>query len=540
MTEHSPRRHDLDALRAVAMLLGITYHAAGSFSAGGPWSVLDSARTPVFHFFMDLIHGFRVPLFFVVSGFFTAMLWRKRGLKALLKNRFHRVFVPCMLSLVFIIPLTFAINLSTRQPAHEREYSDPLWTSVHRGDAPAVRRHITDGADVNAVHPEFGRTYLSLATLAGRPEIVELLLDQGADINARNRDGGTPLHEAAFFGRHDLFDLLIQQGADQNVQNKSGQLPQTRIQVSWSYAKAIARWLDIPIDRQQLEAGRAEIQSRFDVPGYAPKVSWVQLVLTFPIFLHLWFLWYLCWLVVAFAIVVHFVGRWGSGRMQGTTKWLVTSPFALVGWILLTMVPQWFWDSNIPDLFGANTASLFGLLPRLPGLAYFGLFFAFGACYFECNDVSGQLGKRWRITLPLAVLVVFPLGLELSKGVFGFAHGLSGGTLERLLSNAVQVLYAWLMAIAGIGLFRSLLVRENRYIRYVSDSSYWLYLAHLPLVFFTQWLVLEWPLPVVVKFALVVLFVTGILLIAYEYVVRYTWVGTLLNGPRTRQQPAQK
>ena len=50
-----------------------------------------------------------------------------------------------------------------------------------------------------------------------------------------------------------------------------------------------------------------------------------------------------------------------------------------------------------------------------------------------------------------------------------------------------------------LGMFRSLLTRDNRTIRYVSDSAYWLYLAHLPLVLGTQVIVRDWPLPALVK-----------------------------------------
>jgi hypothetical protein len=43
-----------------------------------------------------------------------------------------------------------------------------------------------------------------------------------------------------------------------------------------------------------------------------------------------------------------------------------------------------------------------------------------------------------------------------------------------------------------------------------------------------------WPVPSVVKFAMICLVVTAVLLLAYQTVVRYTVVGTMLNGPRQR------
>ena len=72
------RRHDLDALRAFAMLLGIALHASLSFSTI-PWVVHDSRQSELYSTFMLAVHGFRMPLFFLVSGFFTAMLCAGEG-----------------------------------------------------------------------------------------------------------------------------------------------------------------------------------------------------------------------------------------------------------------------------------------------------------------------------------------------------------------------------------------------------------------------------------------------------------------------------
>ena len=70
--------------------------------------------------------------------------------------------------------------------------------------------------------------------------------------------------------------------------------------------------------------------------------------------------------------------------------------------------------------------------------------------------------------------------------------------------------------------------------RYISDSSYWLYIVHLPLVLLVQWLVREWTIPVFFKFGMVLIAVTVLLLLSYQCFVRYTPIGTLLNGPRKR------
>ena len=97
------RYHDLDALRAVAMLLGIVLHGMITFIdfPVGLWPAQDVNQSEAYLFLLHAIHGFRLPLFFLISGFFTAMLWRKRGLKALLKHRAKRILLP----LVIFLPL---------------------------------------------------------------------------------------------------------------------------------------------------------------------------------------------------------------------------------------------------------------------------------------------------------------------------------------------------------------------------------------------------------------------------------------------------
>ena len=92
-----------------------------------------------------------------------------------------------------------------------------------------------------------------------------------------------------------------------------------------------------------------------------------------------------------------------------------------------------------------------------------------------------------------------------------------------------------MMTFGFIGLFRKLCSRENKTIRYLSDSSYWLYVAHVPLIIGAQFAVRDWPLSPAVKYSfLVFLAVTGLLLLIYQFLVRYTWLGRLLNGPRVR------
>ena len=90
------------------------------------------------------------------------------------------------------------------------------------------------------------------------------------------------------------------------------------------------------------------------------------------------------------------------------------------------------------------------------------------------------------------------------------------------------------MILAFIGLFRRFFSRENKGVRFVSDASYWMYLAHLPLVMMLQALISRWNLHCSLKLTLLCLTTFAFLLLTYRYLVRYTIIWTMLNGRKSR------
>ena len=71
-----------------------------------------------------------------------------------------------------------------------------------------------------------GATPLHNAALGGNAEVVKLLLDHGAQMDARDQESGaTPLAYAASLGRAEVVDLLLARGADAVIKNTRGQTP---------------------------------------------------------------------------------------------------------------------------------------------------------------------------------------------------------------------------------------------------------------------------------------------------------------------------
>lgn len=109
MKTKTERIHSLDALRAIMMLLGIVFHAGISYCVydqGDTWPLKDTRSTS---FLMDYItgyiHVFRMPIFFVVSGFFGALLFYERSPFLMLENRFKRVLLPFIVFVFLMWPI---------------------------------------------------------------------------------------------------------------------------------------------------------------------------------------------------------------------------------------------------------------------------------------------------------------------------------------------------------------------------------------------------------------------------------------------------
>jgi peptidoglycan/LPS O-acetylase OafA/YrhL len=532
------RRSDLDALRAVAMLLGIVLHAALAFFPAF-WVVSDRQQEPGFGILVSAIHGFRMPVFFVMSGFFSAMLLSRRGRGALVKHRFHRVLLPLLAGMVTIVPLTnwisgVAMSSASRVSGGEStpEPRQDLWAAAEAGDTEAIEQHLARGAAVNDLGGELGVTPLHRAALADQAEAIALLIQRGADLNATASDGGTPLHAAAFVGNEEAVRALVEHGANVNAANNRSQTPLDNASVDPGTTLYFASLLKLTVNEDGLGARKAAIadylRTHEATPGRQTSLS--DILMQLPLFNHLWFLWFLWWLVLGLAAVSALGARLPATRLPA---WLVVSPARYLWLIPLTMIPQALMGAGgASPIFGPDTSA--GLLPIPHVMAYYAIFFGFGALYYGFDDANREVGERWWLPLAIGLLVVFSLGMALS---FGWPASIGAGLdpqVRRVLTVALQATYPWLMTFGLMGLFRRLYRVESPTMRYLSDSAYWLYLAHLPLVIGAQYLVRDWPLPASIKFALIVAVVTAFLLWTYQVFVRYTWLGRFLNGPRVR------
>ena len=303
----APRRlHDLDALRAFAMLLGIGLHGVLSFTTFAPfgWAAVDRTEWSGFDTFFHAVHGFRMPLFFLLSGFFTAMLWRRRGLGGLLGHRSKRILLPLVLGSLLFVPavnkaseeagktrgVRFARQVeeamggqpSEGEPAdasvddwwddegaseetgeqetgeesasarprgrQEEGASAPapdhadLFAATRAGDLEAVRALLAEGADTGARDDKLA-TALHYAAGLGHAQVASALLEAGTEVDIPAGDNTPPLVWAVLFGQVEVAGVLLEAGADPNIKNTDGSSAAIITAAPWSDLKGIVGFI---------------------------------------------------------------------------------------------------------------------------------------------------------------------------------------------------------------------------------------------------------------------------------------------------------
>ena len=263
---------------------------------------------------------------------------------------------------------------------------------------------------------------------------------------------------------------------------------------------------------------------------------------------HLWFLYYLLLMYAALVVLRRLGGLWGAWAFVRSTWWLSTArrlgdavytrmPLLLaLGAVLLLVLragneAKPFWPLNVPDvLYGA-------------------LFFLYGYGLYARRELVDRLRGDGALAALLSIgIVVYCVHLVLLGVIDGMTK--SGGAADsveflRLLDAIFYGFAAVLFSVGLVGLFERILQLPGRWVRWLADSSYWIYIMHLPVVtFLTFYLAhldrqgllkdltgFSWSAEL--KFLAACLATAALGIVTYRYLVRHTPLGTLLNGKTT-------
>jgi fucose 4-O-acetylase-like acetyltransferase len=87
------------------MLLGIYLHSVVAYATVGGWPYKQPEQTWALNSTLALIHVFRMPVFYAMAGFFSALLYRRHGFRAAADNRARRILIPFVVGWCIIFPI---------------------------------------------------------------------------------------------------------------------------------------------------------------------------------------------------------------------------------------------------------------------------------------------------------------------------------------------------------------------------------------------------------------------------------------------------
>jgi len=261
-------------------------------------------------------------------------------------------------------------------------------------------------------------------------------------------------------------------------------------------------------------------------PPPPPTYDWTNFPLT-----HLWFLYVLALFYAALLVLrapfaaLDRGGGWGrqvdrlTGALIGPwTPFVLAVPLAVACWL----------DSEWIAFFAVPTPDE-GLVPDTAALVGFGAAFGLGLLLDRRRDLLDRVAAWWPVYL----------GVAIASGMMSYV--LAGGpsltpmaepTLAKAQAAGVTALAVYASAFAAIGMCVRFLSRHSPTRRYLADSSYWVYILHLPLVMLVQVWIQDWAGPWWLKLGGVSLGVLAVCLITYELLIRHSFMGRWLNGRR--------
>ena len=127
------RYHALDFVRAVAMLLGLSLHVNIFFMSENQrfWNAGEYHGDPINEGISFFIFQFRMPLFFILAGFFAALVIERKGLRHLVADRLKRILIPFLAGIVIMSPmlnLAWCINTSYENVLQDASFIERVQT----------------------------------------------------------------------------------------------------------------------------------------------------------------------------------------------------------------------------------------------------------------------------------------------------------------------------------------------------------------------------------------------------------------------------
>ena len=413
------RIHFMDNLRAAAMFLGLVLHAAIFYNIWPfPLGRGQTEDSNILHILIEIIHVFRMDLFFLVAGFFACLFMRKKGLKQLVKNRILRILIPFVACFFVLQPWWSAINIQ-------------MFTANAEGFWTVYFRHFLDPLTIVRYEYPIGQWFqhlwfLQFLMIFIFAQLVFVLIGENSKLAERLSYSVRRLFECKF----GLYLMVL---------------------ISYFILLFCPPWSEVP-----------------------------HIGLPLNTICHYGFFYFIGFLIFNSPEII-------ENAFSHLHYNLI--PVALGLFVLITMVNSTLLSAPI-EILGQNWN------------------------IFKGTNVNGKI--EW--SAPFV------------GNTYQFA-GLMRGDLQWHIFSLIKSYTHWFTVIGFIYIFRRFCNFENPVWRYLSQSSYWVYILHFPLQFTVYHYIFSGRVESPMFGFLGILIVSSVIcLVSYHYLIRSTAVGVLLNG----------
>lgn len=514
------RFYAMDALRASAMLLGIVFHAAWIFAPSFFWTPITELNGNWYClFFFYTCHIFRMQIFFLMAGFFAALLISKRGAWSFLRNRMIRIALPLVVGWLILYPIM--------------EY----YQFVGGKESGRIQSDATVGAlvlesiqSINVFLFQFFHLWFLYYLLMIS---VALLVIRGVmRINLAPIVGFKRLYYRLIFlavaSRFNVFILAIATtpilfasgwfGIDTPA---FGIFPNLIILIAYGVFFAVG-WVTFRhLDLLEAYVRRWPLHLVFG------------LALTAPLFWMFSMEFKAGYYPMAYPMLTCYqIGDYSKlrDRLIADDTASKSGRLARKVWNRIPGEYQVFIRNND----NASSDELAGIAGVLSQLVIFSVD-AFDRADYESLRSAGKiapnsLGEAEPALFERLVWNRMLLDEACPESFILPPAATTESTIRKWIYSVLYSLSMWLLVFGFIGMFLRHFDNPSRSWRYISDSSYWMYLAHLVFLFqFQIWFARVW-IPWPIKIGLYLAFTFVGLLITYHFLVRSTPIGLILNG----------
>ncbi|NOU52066.1 acyltransferase family protein [Pseudoalteromonas sp. JBTF-M23] len=235
---------------------------------------------------------------------------------------------------------------------------------------------------------------------------------------------------------------------------------------------------------------------------------------------HLWFLYYLLICHIILLPLFYRLSLSNSSLLRRLRYW-ASHPVSIIFYATMIAYVDSHFERGMIPADGELIPNPLQLLHYIP-------YFCFGFMAYKFRRLwLNHYQRCWgRYTLLGCVMMLATL-VVIEPLLTG-----SGSQIDNFVVAYCYGLWGWCWSFALFGFFKRWLSGYQSWLRYLSDSAYWVYIVHLPIVLLVSYGLYSYEWEYYTKMAANIVISSAISLLSYHILVRYTWLGQLLNGKR--------